>query len=67
MFEAQERLKVIGKGTVTIIDATEMCYTNASKVGAADPLSLFNLRIHILSHGDQYNIRTRVPTAAPSL
>ncbi len=67
MFEAQERLKVIGKGTVTIVDASEMSYTNASKVGAADPLSLFNLRVHILSHGDQYNIRTRIPTAALSL
>ncbi|ERT03948.1 cyanophycinase [Lyngbya aestuarii BL J] len=67
MFEAQEKLKVIGKGTVTIVDATEMSYTNASKVGAADPLSLFNLRVHILSHGDEYNIRTRIPIASQSL
>ncbi len=67
LFEAQEKLRVIGKGSVTIVDASEMSYTNASQVGATDPLSLFNLRIHILSHGDEYHFQTRTATAASGL
>lgn len=58
LFEADGGILVIGKGTVTIIDAREMTYTNQSSIGATDPLSLHNLRLHILSHGDRYNFRT---------
>jgi cyanophycinase len=34
-------------------------YTNAPEVGASDPLSLFNLRVHVLTHGDRYNVEKR--------
>jgi cyanophycinase len=35
-----------------------MTFTNQSLIGATDPLSLHNLRLHVLSHGDRYNFRT---------
>lgn len=59
LFEGDGLIQVMGKGTVTIIDPTEMSYTNAKKVGADDPLNLSNLRLHIMCHGDRYNLRTR--------
>ncbi len=63
MFTQDGMLQAIGKGNVTIVDPGELLYTNAPSVGASDPLSLFNLRVHVLTHGDRYNVekRTIVP------
>ncbi len=49
----------MGKGTVTIIDPAELSHTNYPDVGATDPLSLHNLRVHILSYGDRYHLYKR--------
>jgi cyanophycinase len=59
LFEGDGKIQVIGKGTVTIVDPTEMSHTNATKVGVGDPLSLSNLRVHIMCHGDRYDLRSR--------
>jgi len=64
LFEGDGTLQVIGKGTVTILDPAELSYTNQEKVGATDPLSIGNLRLHILSHSDRYDLRKRVPSFA---
>ncbi|PSB35853.1 cyanophycinase [Stenomitos frigidus ULC18] len=61
VFEGDGTLQVIGKGTVTVLDPAELCYTNQTKVGATDPLSIGNLRLHILSHSDRYDLHKRVP------
>ncbi len=55
LFERDGLIRVIGRGTVTIIDARDLSYTNQAVVDASDPLSLHNLRLHILSHGDSYH------------
>lgn len=60
MFEKDGQLNVMGKGLVTIIDAGEMSYTNQASVGATDPISIYNLRVHLLSHGDRYHLHQRV-------
>ncbi|MGG6295990.1 cyanophycinase [Leptolyngbya sp. AN02str] len=60
MFEADGTFRVLGKGTVTIIDPGEISYTNQADVGTSDPLSIHNMRIHILSHGDRYDFYKRV-------
>ncbi len=57
LFEQDGMIQVIGQGTVTIVDARELTYTNALDVAPNAPLSLHNLRLHILSHGDSYNLR----------
>ncbi len=59
MVEGDGWLQVMGKGTVTIVDPGEACYTNQSNVGATDPISLHNVRLHILSHGDRYHLHQR--------
>lgn len=58
LFEGDGNIEIIGKGTVTIVDTREMTYTNEPEVEPTDPLSLFNLRLHILCHGDRYNMQT---------
>ena len=59
LFEGDGVLQVIGKGAVTIVDPGEMSYTNQPHIGAADPLSICNLRLHVLSHGYRYDLRDR--------
>ncbi|NEP42078.1 MULTISPECIES: cyanophycinase [Okeania] len=65
LFEGDSQIRVMGKGTVTIIDTTEMSYTNATKVDVADPLSISNLRVHIMCHGDGYDLHSH--TMKPGL
>jgi cyanophycinase len=59
MFERDGWLQVMGKGTVTIVDCTEVSYTNRPDVGASDPINIHNLRVHILSYGDRYHLYQR--------
>jgi cyanophycinase len=60
MFEGDATFQVIGKGTVTVVDPGELSHTNYGSAGTTDPLSLHNLRLHILSHGDRYDLRKRL-------
>lgn len=59
MFERDGVLQVIGKGSVTIVDPGEVCYTNYSDANANEPISIHNLRVHILSHGNRYHLHKR--------
>ncbi|MGK7900556.1 MAG: cyanophycinase [Hormoscilla sp.] len=59
LVERDGTIMVMGKGNVTIVDPSEMKYTNEPYVTATAALSVYNLRVHILSHGDRYNLRTR--------
>jgi cyanophycinase len=51
----QGQLHVIGKGTVTILDAGNATYRLDAKTPSA-PLSIQNLCLHILQHGDSYQL-----------
>ncbi len=64
MFERDGWLQVLGKGNVTIVDPTEVTYTNEPQIGANEPLNIHNLRLHVLSHGDRFHLyqRTVQPT-----
>lgn len=65
LFEQDGQIQVLGKGTVTIIDPIEISYTNAAQVEVEAPLSLSNLRLHILCHGDSYDLNSH--TMKPEL
>ena len=59
LVEKDGTLQVMGKGTVTIVDPGQVSYTNHADVNSNDPLSVHNLRIHILSYGDRYHLLDR--------
>ncbi len=52
--------QVLGKGTVTIVDPGSLLQTNYADTSESDPLSLHNLRVHILNQGDRYDFKNRV-------
>lgn len=60
LFENAMSFQVLGKGTVTVVDPTDLSFTNHSDLGMTDPLSIHNLRVHILSPGDRYDLQKRM-------
>jgi cyanophycinase len=61
MFESDGLIQVIGKGTVTIVDARNMTHTNEAQVQGNQPLSMHNLKLHILGYGDRYDLNKHHP------
>ncbi|AFY38517.1 cyanophycinase [[Leptolyngbya] sp. PCC 7376] len=66
MFERDGYLEVIGRGTVTIVDAREMSHTNQTSAETTQPLSLHGLHLHVLCHGDRYDIQKQRPMSGSS-
>ncbi len=63
MFSQEGYIEVLGRGTVSIVDGQAMSYTNEGKVAAEQPLTLHNLRLHVLGYSDRYNLKTHQPIA----
>ena len=59
-----QRFRVIGAGAVYVVDGMRESYTNVSEEQPGDVLSIFNLRLHILSHDDGFDLERRRPSAA---
>lgn len=51
--------EVIGKGVITIVDPGELTHTSYPQASETSPLSLHNLKLHILKQGDKYNYQER--------
>ena len=60
LFEGDGLMQVMGQGTVTIVDPGAMTFTNHAQADATEPLSIHNLRVHILSYGDRYHLSERM-------
>ena len=51
--------QVLGKGTVTIVDPGSLTHTNYTHSEDTFPLSLHNLKVHVLKKGDCYDYKKR--------
>ncbi len=60
-----EEFEVLGEGAVTIVDESGITYHNGDIAWEDEAMSVFNVKLHILSAGCRFNIHTRLPTAAP--
>jgi cyanophycinase len=59
----QERtLSVLGSGAVYVADAREVTYTNVAEESPERTLSIFDVRLHVLSQGDELSLASRRPT-----
>jgi cyanophycinase len=52
-------IEVIGSGAVVIIDGRDISHSNITEVGMGTPISVENLRVHILVHGNLYHVKER--------
>jgi cyanophycinase len=63
-FKQDGTFEVIGKGTITIIDPGGLTHTNYPEAVELSPLSLHNLKVHVLSQGDRYDYQRRTVFAS---
>jgi cyanophycinase len=60
--DASNRVDVLGRGTVTIIDGAKILYTDIHETPEAQPAALLGLSVHVLTKGCGFDIDTRTPT-----
>lgn len=65
VMESDSEFEVHGSGAVYVIDAHEVTESNISDAVDQKTLSIFNVRFHVLSGGDHYNVRTQRPYRDP--
>ncbi len=53
--------RVLGAGAVTVLDASDVTYTNLTEESRDRTLSVFNVRLHLLSQGDVFDLASRKP------
>jgi cyanophycinase len=52
-------LEVIGSNMVTIVDGFEIQHSNIAELQEGSPISIENLRVHVLTKGNCYDLSTR--------
>lgn len=52
-------LEVIGSGAVVIVDGRDINHSNITDVGMGTPISVENLKVNILVHGNSYLLKER--------
>ncbi|NJL45402.1 MAG: cyanophycinase [Leptolyngbyaceae cyanobacterium SM2_3_12] len=66
LFERDGSFKAVGKGVITIVDPGTVTHTNAADIDPGNPISIHGLRVHLLCHGDQFDLNHRkVISVAP--
>jgi cyanophycinase len=60
------KFQVIGSGAVYVVDGVAESYTNLSEESKDARLSVFDIRLHIMSKGDSFDMESRRPARAPS-
>lgn len=60
-YDHSEIVDIQGSGTVTIIDPQEVTYSNQHFASGTTPLTIHNLRVHILSSGGKFHLTKRIP------
>ncbi|WP_179334308.1 cyanophycinase [Winogradskyella costae] len=56
---------VIGSGMVIVFDGSTLTHNNEKILEEGTPMTVANLTIHVLSNGDEYNIKTRKVKVLP--
>jgi cyanophycinase len=65
-FTPLKGFRVIGDGGVTVLDGRGVTYGNLAEGRTDDTMSLFGVTLHLLSMGDRFDFKTRLPHAHPA-
>lgn len=63
----RNEFEVIGEGAVIAIDAGAMTYTSLPYTEKGDGLSLYDVRVHVLSAGARFDLSKRAPVVAEAM
>ncbi len=61
--DPQGNMEVVGKGTITVIDPSELHHSSMSYVRKAQAVTMLGLKLHVLSAGSYFNLETREASA----
>jgi cyanophycinase len=61
--ENDQRFRVIGGGAVYVIDGLRIGYSSLSEDDPGRSMSIFGLKLHVLAHGDAFDLRSRKPVS----
>ena len=61
IIDERKVLKVIGNGAVYIIDGSKINHTNISEQCRDKPLSIFNVKLHVLIEGNKFDLIKKIP------
>lgn len=59
--DASRMVRVFGRGSVMIVDGVGTHYNNIHRLPDNAPLTIFDLRLHILTHGHVFDVNERKP------
>lgn len=62
--ESDGTLHTLGSGAVYIVDGHDLTYTNISQSSFGRALSVFGVKLHVLSSGDVFDTQSRHPASA---
>jgi cyanophycinase len=60
VLDGHEQGSVVGSGAVYIIDGRDVTYSNLAQ-DEKQTMSVFGMKVHVLSSGDKFNLTNRVP------
>ncbi|MFB2771845.1 cyanophycinase [Pelatocladus sp. BLCC-F211] len=61
MVVTDSQIEVIGEGSVTIVDESEVIHNNIDEILKDEPLAICGARLHILPHGYKFDLKTHRP------
>ena len=64
--EEELRFRVIGEGAVYVVDGRGLTATNLTEEDEDRAMSVFNVRLHVLSQGDEFDLQAREPLLGPA-
>lgn len=65
VLDANNTFEVIGSGTVTVVDPSELTYSLMDSARDGEPVSLIGLRVHVLAAGCMYDTESRTASGPP--
>ena len=63
MVDADGVLTVLGSGSVTVVDASGLRFTDSHAIHRGQPVAMLGLRVDFLTRGCRYDTRRRVALA----
>ena len=57
--DSDDRIEVVGSGAITVVDPSEMEFSSMDSAHRHAPVTVINVRVHVLTEGATFDVRTR--------
>ena len=63
--DPDDRIEIVGSNAITIVDVSALTHSSMATANQNDPICMTGIRLHILTNGGSYDLRTREASAPP--